>query len=213
MRALLFVVLLGGCAGRVKEARAIQPNPLLAQRSVDELAVSETLYIHQRVPSTAVVFRVARQPLLRSSAQFTVASRDRLRFHVGIARFYDDEADTRRWRAWLEDDRGHRVEPERREVAHIDRYQGLPVLGGLSVYVGCADYVFHGRDLITRDTRGLTLVLSRDDETYRFVWQFEDGRHVQHHGYEKLDEDLRALVIPGRRFTRPLSTQYEDDVW
>ena len=182
MRALLLVVLLSGCGVRIKEARAIQPNPLWSRRTAADLAVSEPLAIYQRVPTTATYYMLYRPPLMKSSVQFTVASRDRLRFHVGIARLFEDDADAGKWHAWLEDDRGHHFEPDGREVARIKTYAGSRWLKNMNIYVGRADFTFYARDLFSRDTRKLTFVMARGDEVYRFVWEFGEGKWVENYG-------------------------------
>lgn len=212
MRFTLALVILSGCATQrpVKVAHAIQPNPLASLGSPDELPVAERLYIFQSPPSNVGVrYQFRRNPLLRNWAELVVVSRDRLRFHVGITRFEEENADTRGWRAWLEDDRGRRLSPVTREVARMDRYAAGRV-DSRSVYVGNADYVFYERDLITPDTRGLTLVLTRDDEVYRFEWEFDGGRWVRHHGYRELDRQLKTIVLPPLG-ARPLASRWEGE--
>lgn len=181
MRALLLVVLLSGCGVRIKEARAIQPNPLLGRRTSADLAISEPLAIYQRVPTTATYFMMYRPPLMKSSVQFTVASRDRLRFHVGIVRTFEDDADTSKWHAWLEDERGRHYEPDGHEVSTVKTF---PTWGwtATDLYVGRGDFVFYARDLFGRDTRKLTFVMTHGDEVYRFVWEFGEGHWVTNFG-------------------------------
>lgn len=214
MRPTLALALLAGCASQqIKEARALQPNPLAALGSPEELPISDKLCIFQSPPSTIRVFGFhKRKPLLRSWAQFSLVSRDRLRFHVAIARYESDDADTRGWRAWLEDDHGRRVEPEAREVPHVDRYLGWPASDGRNAFVGNADFVFHRRDLVTRDTRGFTLVMERGALTYRFAWEFDGGRVAYHHGISHLDDEGQTYIIP-HPAARPLSAEVEPDRW
>src|SRR5215831_8285319 len=92
---------LGGCTSSQREARAVQPNPLIMLRSPEQLPQSLPLFIYQRDT------RLPRMYQLRSSASFAAVGRDRLRFHVGVARYDESEADTRGWTVWLEDDQGH----------------------------------------------------------------------------------------------------------
>src|SRR5688572_12802355 len=111
MRILLVALLLGaGCGVTTREARAIQPHPALALSSPDHLAVSYKLYIHQRASDRGDTTTLPSSYQLRSWAQFAVVNRDRLRFHVGIARADEEEAITSGWKVWLEDETGRRYE-------------------------------------------------------------------------------------------------------
>src|SRR5688572_17818240 len=121
MRLLLVALLCAGCGVTTREARAIQPNPAQTAASADQERVSQVLYIHQRAPDRGDTTSLPRAYQLRSWAQFAVVSRDRLRFHVGVARADEDEARTSGWKVWLEDETGRKYEPERREVARINR--------------------------------------------------------------------------------------------
>lgn len=64
----------------------------------------------------ATVARNHRYPLI-NRASFTVVSRDRLRFHVQIDHKWEDWANVTTWDVHLEDDQGHRWEPESVEHA------------------------------------------------------------------------------------------------
>jgi len=143
MRAAV-LLLLAGCATQTREARAIQPNPVRALGSTDELAVSEPLYVYTRdsptyqdglmgAPGRAAALRqesaidtsgpIPRYWQFRSSARFAIINRDRIRFHLAVVRHDEREADTRHWKVWLEDETGRKLLPASREVAQMDRLQ------------------------------------------------------------------------------------------
>src|SRR5215208_691394 len=107
MRTVLLVTMVVAGARGVQrfEARATQPNPVKNLGNPETLPASETLYIHQRDMDLPRDFQ------LRSWAQFAVVTRDRIRFHVGVARQDEDEADTRKWKATVEDESGHVYTP------------------------------------------------------------------------------------------------------
>ncbi|HKA88387.1 MAG TPA: hypothetical protein VKE22_12020 [Haliangiales bacterium] len=228
-RLVLALLLLAGCGVQVREASAVQPNPARALHSVDEIPQSVTLYIYQRD------HLLSRDYQLRNSASFVVVSRDRLRFHVGIVRREEDDADTVSWDAWLEDAHGHRIARGEREVAHVDRIsvgwalypyrvddswcrQTRPCLRRLDpgrvfdVYEGRADYVFTAPDLATSQDDGFTLVLRRGGVEYRYAWLFGGHTEVRHYGRTKVDDDVGTLAIPGP-YTVVAGTKYESDRW
>src|SRR5215831_749355 len=215
MRTLAFPVLalsLCGCASGAREARAVQPNPLVMLRSPEEIPTSVTLYIYQRDG------RLPHEYQLRSSASFAAVARDRLRFHVGVARYDESEADTRSWTVWLEDAEGHRFEPEAREAARMNRvamnwilYPYSPTArdgwckeppcysrldAGYTAYEGRADYVFHEPDLMGRDRTMLSLVLERGGVEMRYTWRFADGTAVEHYGRSHVDDELGTIAVP-----------------
>jgi hypothetical protein len=122
---------------------------------------------------------------LSNSVYFVAVSKDRLRFHVTLVHKSEDMTDPRRWRVWLEDDRGMRFQPsgfDRRVIKPVtqmyDRSYSrvhLYPLYAVTVYRGDGDYVFYRRDLVRRDMRSLTLVMQRPGYEYRYQWKFVDG--------------------------------------
>jgi hypothetical protein len=214
MRALLLALGclgLGACGVQAREARALQPSPLDALRTPDVAPVSVRLYIYQRDVA------LPRDYQLRSWAQFTLVARDRLRFHVGVARVEESEADTRGFEAWLEDEHGVRLAPEARELGRVNRiaitwreYPPTPgdpwcrappclsrIFPGYQAYEGQADYVFAAPDLMGRERKQLTLVLARGGVEYRYTWRFGDGTEVQHYGRTHVDDEMGVIAVPG----------------
>jgi hypothetical protein len=233
MRFLLLALLCAGCGVTTREARAVQPNPADALRDPDALAISQTLYIHQRAPDRGDTTSLPRSHQLRSWAQYAVVTRDRLRFHVGIARADEEEATTKGWRVWLEDERGRRYTPASREVPRINRiavnWRPLPwnptsrdaycreppcvarIIPGYTVYEGEADYVFHDPGL-ARGHEVLSLVMERQGMRLRFTWRFGDHVQVDHYGRTDADRGLGTLVVPGPH-TELAATRYEGESW
>ena len=198
-----------GCS-RTFRGTAVQPNPLL--RPNETLRTSEQITIIRgdmelNVPKPALatqrasVLSTNRWPLY-NQASFTIVSRDRLRFHVQIDHKWQDWADLSTWDVHLEDDQGHRWDPEGIEHARTkiitqmwnqeqqtarrnrfgdivalndDGWKRRQALGSLSVFRGKADFVFYQRDLFHPGVRRLRLVVSRPGEVFEFTWNFQDG--------------------------------------
>jgi hypothetical protein len=132
-----------GCT-RTFHAETTQPNPMATP--AETLRISEPLTIvtgdmeleaPDGVEATkrASVARNHRYPLI-NRASFTVVSRDRLRFHVQIDHKWEDWANVATWDVHLEDDQGHRWEPESVEHARTrlmntvwDREQRTAICG------------------------------------------------------------------------------------
>jgi hypothetical protein len=123
-RLLVAVVALAGCS-RTFSATAVQPNPLVNER--ETLRSSEKITIVRgdmdleqpdpaEGPRNASQAHNHRYPLF-NEASFTMVSRDRLRFHVQIDHKWEEYADLNTWDVYLEDDKGHRWEPEAIEHA------------------------------------------------------------------------------------------------
>jgi hypothetical protein len=115
-----------GC-GRTFRAEAVQPNPMTMP--TETLRSSETVTIvtgdmeleapeMPEATKQATPIRNRRYPLV-NQASFTIVSRDRLRFHVQIDHKWEEWADLKTWDVYLEDDLGHRWEPESVEHASI----------------------------------------------------------------------------------------------
>lgn len=227
MRSLLLagaLVGLAACGVQTREARAVQPNPVKALASVEELPVSVKLYIHQRDMDLGHNYQ------LRSWAQFAVVTRDRLRFHVGVVRTDEDEADTVHWKVWLEDENGRKLEPASREVPRMNRihigwglYPYKPsdswcreppclmkLIPGHTAYEGVADYVFLDKGLANHQR--LSLVMRHDGLQYRYSWSFGPGTEVHHYGRSKVDDEMGILVVPGPN-TDVAGTRYENEKW
>lgn len=198
-----------GCHKRFR-GKVTQPNPLKAP--VDTLRISEKVTIvtgdmELTVPrnnSGGLLLRNRRYPLY-NVANFTVVSRDRLRFHVQLEHKWPEYADVTNWKAVLIDDQGHIYRPEtvekrlHKHVVHMWDYQTRSVrlshgdkghivginedghkrrqtLGNLSVFRGKADFVFYHHDIFTPKIKRLTLLVGRSGLSFSFTWNFEDER-------------------------------------
>jgi hypothetical protein len=210
MRAfILMVMAAGGCATVQLEAKSVSPSPVRDVGKPDELPTSSALYIHSRDKDLPYDFQ------LRSSAQFSMVSQDRIRFHLGIARQDEEEADVRGWKVVIEDDTGRRYEPQR-ELPVMKRLalnwrlwpyqpgdswcQQPPclsrVIPGYEAFEGSADYTIHETNFL-RNKKRLTLLATRHGVTMRFTWNFADGNTVEHYGRSKADEELGTILVPG----------------
>ena len=210
MRAAWSFLALLGCT-HTFDATAIQPNPIKSRRLASEAAASEPLYIKVRDRN------LPREVELRSSASFVAVSRDRVRFHVGIVQLLEDEADTRGWDVWLEDETGRRIAVASREVARVDRvaiewyflcnlWVGLDCkqwikqrnIPTTDVYEGRADYVFVEKDLLGPTRQALVLVLERRGVRHRYEWRFQDDAYaVRHYATTMTDALVHPIVVPG----------------
>jgi hypothetical protein len=227
MRTILLVAVAAvgmGCAARRWEARATQPNPIKDLKNPDELPVSDRLYIYQRDMSLPRDFQ------MRSWAQFSVVTRDRVRFHVGIARRYESEADTHGWKVYVEDETGKQFQPER-EVARVNRLalnwrlwpyrpgdswcQRPPCVSrevpGYEAYEGMADYSIHEPEVLAT-RKQLSLVLRRGSQEMRFTWRFGDEHVIEHYGRSKTDDELGTIEVPGP-YTELAGSRVEDESW
>jgi hypothetical protein len=126
-RTGLTILVLGGLVGctRTFRAETVQPNPMATP--TETLRNSEKLTIvtgdmELEAPDApdpskqATPVRNHRYPLI-NQASFTIVSRDRLRFHVQIDHKWEEWADLKTWDVHLEDDQGHRWDPESVEHA------------------------------------------------------------------------------------------------
>lgn len=208
-RLLVVVAALAGC-NRTFTGVAVQPNPLANQN--ETLRESEKITIVRgdmeleapQDPGPAqrvAVVNNNRYPLL-NQAQFTMVSRDRLRFHVQIDHKWEEYADLNTWEVFLKDDKGRIWYPEAVEHARTrvitkmwdrevrtarrnqfgdivalndDGWQSPQTLGSLSVFRGRADFVFYERDLFTVNVRSIKLVVKRSGEAFEFTWRFQDN--------------------------------------
>ncbi|HKA90759.1 MAG TPA: hypothetical protein VKE22_24020 [Haliangiales bacterium] len=233
MRLAVFL-LLAGCATQIREARAVQPNPVRDLGSSDRLPASVPLFVFVRdsttyndplraAPGRGAAIRqeadidfsagIPRYWQLRNYAQFVVVSRDRLVFHVAVVRRDVRDAATKGWTVWLEDDAGHKLQPEARENAKVDRlllpwsrywdehlnqYMKKRELPGWDAFQGRCDYTFTAPDLMTSQRRALALVMEREGYQMRFAWSFDEGLLVeaQHYGRSKTDIDTGVMVAP-----------------
>lgn len=209
LRVLVAVAALAGCH-RTFTGVVVQPNPLANQN--ETLRESEKITIVRgdmeleapQDPGPAqrvAVVNNNRYPLL-NQAQFTMVSRDRLRFHVQIDHKWEDWADLNSWEVFLVDDKNRVWYPEAIEHArtHVitkmwdrevrtarrnqfgdivalndDGWKSRQTLGSLSVFRGRADFVFYQRDLFTVNVRSLKLVVKRSGEAFEFMWRFQDN--------------------------------------
>lgn len=199
---------LGGCH-RTFSATVSQPNPLsnplgtLRDTEVLTITTGDMELSHPRparVQGKDSLMSNERYPL-RNKANFTVVSRDRLRFHVQIEHKWKSYTDIATWKAVLYDDQGHRYAPttidavrakhvvetwsyERRSTQrnsfgnivriNDDAHLDRQPLGNLSVFRGRGDFVFYQRDIFSPNIRTMTLELTRSGITFRFQWRFAD---------------------------------------
>ena len=121
------VVLGGASCTRTFKGVAVQPNPLVDQN--ETLRESERITIVRgdmdlEAPDaaagtgTASIAHNHKYPLF-NAAQFTMVSRDRLRFHVQIDHKWQEYADLGTWSVVLVDDKGRHWVPENMEHAKI----------------------------------------------------------------------------------------------
>ena len=134
-----------GCS-RTFRAEAVQPNPMAdpteTLRSSEKITIV-TGDMELEAPDTpqpkhgdAAPANNHRYPLI-NQASFTIVSRDRLRFHVQIDHKWQEWADLTTWNVHLEDDQGHRWDPEAVEHARTtlksefwDREQRTSICSG-----------------------------------------------------------------------------------
>lgn len=197
-----------GCS-RTFSAEVRQPNPLAAanetlRESEPIMIVTGDMELEQpREPEATqrvAVVHNHRYPL-ENVAQFTLVSRDRLRFHVQIEHKWREWADPTSWDVYMVDDHGTEYLPESVEHAstkHLvsmwdrelrtaqrniygdivaineDGYKRRQSLGSLSVFRGRADFVFYKRDLFRPEMRKMTLVVRRSEQAFKFTWNFAD---------------------------------------
>jgi len=181
-----------GCGPQVREAWAVQPNPITSRESADDRMVSVPLYVYQRQ------YSLPRQVPLRHGAQFVAVARDRVRFHIVFASLFDLNLDARDLDVWLEDDTGRRMAYEAVELPRVSQHQvdvPLPRFFHyrFNVYIGEADIVFHDDDLLSRDRKRLSLVIERDGFEYRYTWNFGDGTEIHDYGDRTSDPVLGRL--------------------
>ncbi|CAN5914347.1 hypothetical protein BH11MYX2_BH11MYX2_08840 [soil metagenome] len=120
---VLGVVAAAGCS-RTFTGHTVQANPLA--NPLETLPTGEKITIvrgdmdlekpDEALGPTASYVHNHRYPLL-DTASFSIVTRDRLRFHVQIDHKWEEYADLSSWTVHLEDDAGHRWEPEAVESA------------------------------------------------------------------------------------------------
>ncbi len=196
-----------GCHKRFSGA-VTQPNPLKAP--VDTLRISEKVTIvtgdmELKIPRNQDGFALTqsgRYPL-KNVANFTVVSRDRLRFHVQLEHKWPEYAEVTNWKAVLIDDQGRMYRPEtvekrlhkhvvrmwdfeQRSVRRSHGTRGKIVainddghlrrqhMGNLSVFRGKADFVFYHHDIFTPRIKSMTLLVGRSGLSFSFTWRFAD---------------------------------------
>jgi hypothetical protein len=198
-----------GCT-RTFRGTATQPNPLA--QPTETLRDSEKIVIvtgdmELNVPrppdrtQRVTPVNLRRYPL-ENVAQFSVVSRDRLRFHLQLEHKWKEWADPSGWDVLLIDDRGRRWIPESVEHArtrHLvtmwdqeirsvrrnlyndivaineDGHRRRVPLGSLSVFRGKADFVFYQRDIFSEDVKWMKLILRRSGVVFEFRWDFQDS--------------------------------------
>ena len=216
---VVLVGLASAACSRTFQTTVIQPNPLVRPTETlreSEPAVIVTGDMELNAPQTpegseahkegttlgAEIMHKQRYPL-QNKASFTMVSRDRLRFHVQLEHKWQEYADLGTWDVYLEDDQGHRYQPDSVEHAKTrlmvtmwdqeirsvrrnmygdivavndDGWKRRQPLGSLSVFRGNADFVFYKRDLFTRDLRWVRLVVTRPGTAFKFTWSFDDDQ-------------------------------------
>ena len=205
----VFVAALASCSP-VFKGETTQPNPigeptetLRISEPIDVVTGDMELYVPgapiDGVPVT--LMHMHRYPL-HNEAQFTVVSRDRLRFHVQVEHKWQEWADLNNWSAKLEDDQGHVWLPEGldhatthlevqmwdyeirsanynqfRDVTSVnqDGYRRRQPLGSIAWFRGKGDFTFYQRDLLRPDCRWLKLTIKGPGESFQFTWDFGDA--------------------------------------
>ena len=227
--ALALAPAAAGCGVQIREAHAHEPNPRLSLGSSSTLPASTKLYVYQRDNN----FERPRDYQLRNWAQFTVVSPDRVRFHVGVVKMEEEEAETSRWKVWLEDDAGHRWQPVEREMPRVTRVQiswGLfpydpnntswckqppclsRIMPGYTAYVGQAEYMFKDPSILAPDRKQVSLVVQHGSVAYKYTWTFGEGQEVQHYGRTHVDDEMGIIAVPGPH-TEVADSHYEEESW
>ena len=208
--SLVGFVVGGAACTRTFRGSATQPNPLA--QPTETLRDSEAITIvtgdmELNVPKPpsrtqkASVMNMRRYPL-ENVAQFSVVSRDRLRFHLQLEHKWKEWADPSSWEIELVDDKGRKWQPE--SVEHVrtkhvvtmwdqeirsvrrnmygdivaiedDGWRRRVPLGSLSGFRGKADFVFYQRDIFSEDVKWLKLSVKRKGVGFEFMWNFDDS--------------------------------------
>jgi len=203
------LVAAAGCSPTFR-GRAVQPNPTAAPTEVLRTSTAIDIVTGDmelnvpRPPAPGMPASIIHYDRykLHNRAWFTMVSRDRLRFHVQIEHKWKEYADLGTWRAYLEDDQGHRYQPEgldrattkllvtmwdvetrsvqRNQFGDImaindDGWKRRQPLGSLAVFRGRGDFVFYKRDILGPKIKWLRLVVTRPGESFEFTWDFADA--------------------------------------
>lgn len=191
----LFVLGMTGCFNTTWESKVVQPKLVLGGTDVQRTSWPVAIklgdmdlprFCKKRILSNAVSLTISCWDMdLLNTAYFVIVSKDRMRFHVTLHHKWESMTDPTRWRVWIEDDQGHRYNPE-----GVDSRRVKPVtqmwstrgtdhntpLYSLTVWRGDGDYVFHQRDLFRRDMRSMTLTMHRPGYTFKYTWSFVEHK-------------------------------------
>jgi hypothetical protein len=197
--ALLFaVVVAAGCTHTFAQG-AVQPNPLVTTnptartserititRNDDDLVVpsSQIESSDREMPAASaeygpvvknnkVSFGAYYKLPLKTSASWTMVSRDDLRFHIEVDHKWLDYVDLAEWRAQLVDDQGRVYTPKA-----VEHRQARIIYSGhddsaVTVYRGNGDLVFAGHDLLTANARWIKLVMQHGVDQLEYTWNFQ----------------------------------------
>jgi hypothetical protein len=108
---------------------------------------------------------------LKTSASWTMVSRDDLRFHIEIDHKWLEWVDLAGWRAQLVDDQGHVYTPKT-----IEHRRARILYSGddaLVVYRGNADLEFAAPGLLTANAHWIKLVIDRGADKFEYTWKFQ----------------------------------------
>jgi hypothetical protein len=222
---VVVLLLCSSCGVQVREARAVQPNPITTVRSKEDIPASLPLYVYQKDVQLGPDYQ------LRNSAQFVVVDKNRLRFRVSVMARDESEAEPAGNKVWLVDAAGRRYDPSDRENGHMTRVavnvRPLPyrpagnrctpppcfdiLASGFEVYQGQSDYVFRA-DGLADSAQGFTLHVEHDGVELRFTWRFGDGAVVTHYGRTEADALHGIIEVPGPQ-TKVVATRAEGDNW
>lgn len=178
--------LLAACGSVVKTTSISQPNPVLDDRvGWEESIVTQDMEMSYRF-------------YMVQKAWFNVVSPNRIRFHIQLMHKWEEFADLRGWDITLTDDRGRVIKPEvdlrsnkskstvwdhelqtaqRNEFGDVvklnnDGYKQRVSMESVSAFYGRGDCLFTAKDLFTKETKKLTLRMTKGSTTYVFEWNF-----------------------------------------
>jgi hypothetical protein len=196
----LLVVVVAGCTHTFAQD-AVQPNPLVATNN-PSARTSERITITRNdddlvVPMSQVDTRDPETPAvpaeygpmvknnkitsygeyfkwpLKTSASWTMVSRDDLLFHIEVDHKWLDYVDLAEWRAELVDDQGRVYTPKAVERRHAHIIYSGHDDSAVTVYRGNGDLVFAAHDLLTANARWIKLVMHHGVDQFEYTWKFQ----------------------------------------
>jgi hypothetical protein len=110
---------------------------------------------------------------LKTSASWTMVSRDDLLFHIEVDHKWLDYVDLAEWRAELVDDQGRVYTPKAVEHRHARIIYSGTDDSAVTVYRGNGDLVFAAHDLLTTNARWIKLVMQHGVDQFEYTWKFQ----------------------------------------